>query len=401
MAVDAESFLDQVNRLPFDFYRRQRERGSVHWDAGMNAWMVYGYDECRTVMTDEATYAHPYHQFKGAAEVQGGPRGILMLRGDEHRAVHRFMLQHFSPKVVTGYREGFIGPLVKRWIDRIESRSEIDLAAYVFEQLPSDVIAAMLGLGWDDEELLEQCKVWNDAIMAWSETFGEDPDILEQALQAAQNLEDVLLPVIRDRRDDPQDDFISVLWREGPGLLDPWGEREILAQCRVLFFAGSETTAHFLANVAHVLVEEPDWQQRLRDHPDEIPSFVEEILRFYGVIHFRVRVAAEDTILGGQRIAAGDRIHPVNMSANRDPAHFDAPDEIRPGRDNIRSHVAFNIGPRFCIGANLARAEAVEVIEQLLDRFASITWDGSSPQPQFRGHMPRSFRPLHVSLQAS
>lgn len=393
-----ESYLDYVDRSPYGYYRRMQEQGSVYWDDRMRAWLVFGYDECRRVETDEQTFAHPYHQFAGAADVQGGPRGILMLRGHEHQAMHRFMLAHFSPRVVAGYRDSFIRALVDRWLGTIDPSRPVDLAGEVFEQLPSDVIAAMLGLEWADEALLQRCKHWNDAIMRWSETFGEDEAILAEALDAAKGLEETILPVIRARRQEPRDDFISVLWREGPRLLNPWTEREVLAQCRVLFFAGSETTFHFLNNVTHALVDHPEHQARLREQRDEIPAYVEELLRFYGVIHFRVRVAAQDVELGGVTIKQGDRVHPINSAANRDPHQFDNPDAIEPGRPQIKSHLAFNIGPRFCVGANLARAESVEVVEALLRRYESLSWAPGSEPGQFLGHMPRSFRPLHVQL---
>ena len=46
--------------------------------------------------------------------------------------------------------------------------------------------------------------------------------------------------------------------------------------------------------------------------------------------------------------------------ANRDPAHFDQPDEFQVTRDT-RKHIAFGAGPHFCAGAFASRALVADV----------------------------------------
>lgn len=396
--MTSQSYLDLIDHEPWDFYEAMRAKGPVHWDERMDAWLVFGFEEAKEVITNEDVFAHPYHEFAGANEVQGGPRGILMLRGEEHHRMHRFLLSLFSIREVDRYRERVIDPLVRRWFDRGGGARDIDLSASIYEQLPSDVIGGLLGLDLHDDQLMRNCRAWNDSIMKWSETFGEDEAILAEALEAAEHLESVILPVIRARQQEPADDFISRLWEAGPEVLEPWTEREVLAQCRVLFFAGSETTAHFLNNITYVLIDRPDWQDRLKTERDLIPAFVEETLRLFGTIHFRVRVAAADVNLGGVQIRKGDRVHPINASANRDPRQFHHPDDIDASRKRPKSHLAFNVGARFCIGANLGRGEAIAVVEELLNRYDSLEWQTGAEEPRFLGHMPRSYRPLNVTL---
>ena len=164
---------------------------------------------------------------------------------------------------------------------------------------------------------------------------------------------------------------------------------------RVLLFAGSETTAHLIRNAIYHLLENDDLRRLLTAQPERVGVFVEEILRYYGVIHFRIRDAAADVELNGCPIKKGDRIHAVLSAANRDPARFEHPDSFDMDRVNPRDHLAFGIGPRMCVGANLARAEAVEVVHQILNRFPGLRWDDENPVPsRMIGHMPRSYRPL-------
>jgi cytochrome P450 len=82
---------------------------------------------------------------------------------------------------------------------------------------------------------------------------------------------------------------------------------------------------------------------------------------------------------GGTAIAAGDRVHPVNAAANRDPARYGCPDSLDLDRRGFASHLAFNVGPRHCVGAALARLEAVEAIAALLRR---VPADRPRPDPR-------------------
>ena len=399
--IDVESYLDYVDTDPYEYYSRQLQAGPIHWDDGMRAWLVFGYAESRYVATQSDVFGHPYHDFKGAEQVQGGTRGILMLQGEEHERMHSFLLSHFSPATVRRYRDTLIRPLVERRLHAIDGRLRLDLAAEFAAKLPSDVIAALLGLDWHDEELLAKCRAWNHSIFRWSETFGENEAVLEESLLAAAELEKVLMPVIRARRNDPQDDLISVLWKLGPGIISPWGEAEVLAQCRVLFFAGSDTTAHFLRNSFYVLATHPELQEELRDDEERIARFADEVLRYYSPVHFRVRVALQDTEIAGVRIKAGDRIHPMNAAADRDPRHYPDPNKIDIDRRPLRDHLAFHVGPRFCVGAALARAEGLECILRLLDRVRDFGLDVAAEPPRYLGHMPRSHRPINVVMRAS
>ena len=68
------------------------------------------------------------------------------------------------------------------------------------------------------------------------------------------------------------------------------------------------------------------------------------------------RTAAQDVEIGGQLIREGDRVLINAVAANRDPARFPDPDEIRFDRGHS-GHVAFGVGPHRCVGSHLARME--------------------------------------------
>jgi cytochrome P450 len=80
-----------------------------------------------------------------------------------------------------------------------------------------------------------------------------------------------------------------------------------------------------------------------------------------------------DTTLGGVDLAAGARLLLLWGAANRDPSHFDEPDDFRLDRGvEGKGHITFGKGAHFCVGAALARLEARIVLAHLLDHTSTL-----------------------------
>jgi cytochrome P450 len=87
---------------------------------------------------------------------------------------------------------------------------------------------------------------------------------------------------------------------------------------------------------------------------------------------FMRRTLAVDTVLGGQAMRAGDKVAMFYWAANRDPAHFAAPDTFDVRR-TPNHHVGFGgPGPHFCLGAHLARREMTVMFRELLTRAPEV-----------------------------
>ncbi len=136
--------------------------------------------------------------------------------------------------------------------------------------------------------------------------------------------------------------------------------------------AGNETTASLIASATLLLLRHPDELARVTADPALVPNLVEEALRLESPVQALFRVATGETELGGVRIPAGARLAVLYASANRDAAQFPDPHRFDVRRENARSHLAFGRGEHFCIGAALARKEAVVAFETLLPRLRGL-----------------------------
>ncbi|MGW4735984.1 cytochrome P450 [Streptomyces shenzhenensis] len=95
----------------------------------------------------------------------------------------------------------------------------------------------------------------------------------------------------------------------------------------------------------------------VRDDPSTVEDAVEEVSRSTSVLHAGfVRVAVQDTIIGGRLVRRGEHMVTSLLAANHDPALLDGGEDLDVTRGRC-SHVAFGHGIHHCLGATLARLE--------------------------------------------
>ena len=132
--------------------------------------------------------------------------------------------------------------------------------------------------------------------------------------------------------------------------------------------AGNDTTTNPMSSGMYRIVTNPGLERRLREDREAIGNFVEEVLRFDSPIQGLWRRVTRDTRLGDTELPAGSMVVLRFGAANRDPRKFAEPDDLDVERGNARQHMAFGVGPHFCIGNQLARAELRTAFNLLLDR---------------------------------
>ena len=386
------SLLDVRDVNPYPIYERLREAGSVVWDDGMRAWLVLDHEGCAFVERREDLFAEPTRSLPGAAEITG-PREFRSLVGEPHRRLHQYLSHRWQPAAVEPYRDEFVRPIVKRRVAAAAAAGRFELWQDVASLIPVAVIARIIGLPAADEEL-RRYKAWMDAVLGWRHTYGREPERVEAAIDASRRLDGALIDLVRLRREEPADDLVSGLWEIGPTIGEDWGERDVLDNLKPLFEAGAETTALLITSAIYLLFgEAATLRNRVLGGGADTARFVDEVLRHTTVVHWRARVATEDIELGGVAIHAGDRVHPINAAANRDPARWPDPARFDIDRARLPTHLAFNVGPRHCSGSHLARVEAAETILGLFREMPGLRPDPAAAPPIYAGYVTRAWKP--------
>ena len=411
------SFLSTYDKDPYGFYgeaiARQQADGPVFWDEGLQAWLVTSYEACKDVLKrDDTSFFMPERlgeSRKILEEAQGGPRQILLMTGEDHTRMHNLWLRMFSPRRAEEWRTAVIRPIIDSLVDRFIAKGRADLVADFTNLLPIRVIAAIAGLPWQDDEWLAECKRLNDAVNAFfaarlglSKTGdpAEQQKVNDAALAASRKLNDMIMPFVEARRDGQGDDLISQMWREGKEALADFGAIEARAAVRVMVQTGSDTATYAMTNALYLLLTQPEARRQVVAGGEPAASrFVEESIRLHGTVHFRSRVAIEDTTIAGCPVMKGEAVMPLIATANRDPAWYHDADRIDLERKTARDHLGFHYGIRMCVGAALARAEILEAVQRLLVRLPDMALDSAAEAPRMRGWLFRSFRPLNVMFK--
>ena len=120
--------------------------------------------------------------------------------------------------------------------------------------------------------------------------------------------------------------------------------------------------------------------------PSTCATAIEELLRFVSPVHAVPAHRDHGTRCSGdQHVRAGDKVVIWYGAANRDPGVFADPHALDLQR-HPNPHVAFGVGPHFCLGAHLARLEIVEMLRHLLDRAPDLTVTGRADPGRVQLH---------------
>ena len=166
--------------------------------------------------------------------------------------------------------------------------------------------------------------------------------------------------------------FTSDLLLARDGDLSALTHQEVTQIVYELLFAGHETTTGLIGNAARRLLMERHAWEEICGNPALIPNAIEEVLRFDSSVIAWRRRTTQAVEIGGVSVPADANVLLLLGSANRDPAVFENPDHFDIHRRNAKEHLSLGYGAHYCLGAPLARLEALVVLEELSARLLSL-----------------------------
>jgi len=319
----------------------------------------------------------------------GDHKMMLMADPPLHTRMRRMVSRQFTPAAARALRPR-IEELATQIVDEVAERGSCDLVTDVAGEMPSFVIAELLGIPLEDGRELYHL---TETLHAASSAVG-----IEAQQAAFGQMFGYASQVYADKQANPGDDLATLL---ASGTLEerPVDEVDFFLWFLLLVDAGGDTTRNLVGGGILALLEHPDQLAALRADVDGLlPSAIEELLRYVSpVVHMRRR-ATRDLELRGVPIAEGDRVVMYYGAANRDPEVFDRPHDLDLAR-SPNHHVAFGGGgPHFCLGAHVARLEIEALLREVLTRLDDLapageaTWLASNfiSGPT---HLPVTFRP--------
>ncbi|MCA2225740.1 cytochrome P450 [Nonomuraea aurantiaca] len=348
--------------VPAAYRELRAEKGitRVRTRVGDEIWLVSGYEDARKLFADPRLgRSHP--EPEKAARVSGsallgGPQGDSATEKADNERMRRLFMPSFSARRMKALSD-HVGTLVDERLDHLATLTPpADLHAELSFPLPVLVICQLLGVPFEDRAY-------------FSGVSSRMGDVADEAkgMAAREELGAYMAGLIERKRHEPGEDVLSDL----AGVLDDDGRVAQLAGG--LLFAGHETTVNRIDYGVLFLEANPDQRALLKADPGRAPAAVEEILRMASPsLHGLPRYAHGDIEIGGVTIRRGEAVLIMPGAANRDERIYSDPDTFDVGRKSLDPHLSFGYGPRYCIGASLARVELEGVFSRLYQRFPDL-----------------------------
>jgi cytochrome P450 len=393
--------LDPANRAdPYPLYETCRKRGPIQLPAS-NVIVFSAARDCDEVLRHPASSSNRWNSTIAQRQLAAGawskppvPPGFLFLDPPDHTRLRKLVSKAFAPKVVNALEPGIIA-MVDRLLDRIAERGHFDVIADLAYPLPVAVICRLLGVPIEDEPMFSRASgLLAEALDPFVAITGAPSGKLEERMKAVRWLRAYFHELIERRRSDPGDDLLSGLIAvEESG--DQLTEEEIVSTCNLLLIAGHETTVNLIANAILAMLRHPGQWTALGADAGRASAVVEETLRYDPPVQLAGRNALEDIVIGDTAVAKGDTMLVLLAAAQRDPAEFDRPDTFDPDRGTLR-HLAFGRGVHYCLGAPLARLEAVVALAAVTARFPGARLDS---EPHYKTNVTlRGLSALSVAV---
>jgi cytochrome P450 len=260
-------------------------------------------------------------------------------------------------RAMAGCDAAMVESYTSEWMDSFSKRTResaglFDAVTDLACPLPEAFTGLMLGLDNEETQRLISMR----------------PDNRTQLTQSWPSVTSCFEQIVRDGRRGKREGVLGALYSLSGD--DALSDAEMVGLLRLLWFAGTSTSTHFLPSMLLLMLRRPDVSGGIRSDRRLLQSFINEALRMEGPTGVLPRKAVEDYELEGVKIPANAMVKICILAANGDPAAFPEPRSIRYNR--TAASVAFGHGIHFCLGAMIAKTMAATVAGFLMDRFPDM-----------------------------
>ena len=354
MTVDLlDPVLYQSN--PHEVWAWMRANEPVYRDEKNKLWGITRHADVMDVERRSSVFSS---QGVYRAVLSPGESNMIAQDDPRHRQ-QRMLVQPQLTHAGVATRTAEVEALVAELVAEAVLLGEFDVVELLAGQLPARLTARLLGF---PEEMWPQVKSWSERLMR-TDMRDRDPLIMNEFIDANREFLAAMMPIMEEVTACPQNDFMSI-WSHAEIDGQKLPPEAIFHEVGLFIAGGAETTRTAISHGIRAFIDHPEQWEELAATPELIDSAVEEVLRWVTPLNNFFRMALTDDVVGGQPIAAGDRIIMLYPSANRDESVFDDPLAFNIHR-NPNPHLSFGFGTHLCIGANLARLVLTTMFREL------------------------------------
>ncbi|SDD88118.1 cytochrome P450 [Actinokineospora iranica] len=349
---------------PYPAYARLRRDEPVSWVPEARQWLVTGWDDVHTVLTDTARFTtdQPGSPLLGLC---GGPP-MLLREGESHQDVREAFQHDYAAHRVTDHVDTVVRPVAHQVADEVFPSGRADLAGDYFEPVAVTAVTRLFGLDVGGADTMRH---WGEALANVANDFGRDPTVHSAAAEALSEDRGVTA-LVKRLRGQPDGSGISHLLHANRRPGDPRPEADVLPVLKHL--ALSTLEPGWLAGwTLAALWAAPDQLTAVRADRSLLGVAVYEALRWSAPVGVLGRRTTCPVTLGGQAIPADSMIAAAIASANRDETAFTEPERFDLHRD-VRLHLGFGTGPHHCPAHPLVTAVARTALDVLFDRLPGV-----------------------------
>jgi cytochrome P450 len=345
-----------------DLFRRQPTL-DIELPDGTAAIAVTRQCDVRTVLSDNR-FSRAQFQTRTLWASSGSSLALVTSDPPSHTARRRAIQGWFTSRKAEQAR-----PVIEHVADQLigdvlAAGPPADIYARFCHPFPNLVHMNLLGLDIADLPYLAPRMT-----VAWSSGHYRDDEVAKATLDLRDYFES---QVSRSRRGASAGGLIDALVHDDSA--SRLTDAEIVALSMGLLISGAETTGCHLAMGLIEVLQQPGLPDALRRNPGQIPTTVEELLRWmwFGGTAGRAHVAMAEVKLHDRLISCGQVVVPMVDVANRDRDVFPDADRFCPER-SPNPHLGFGHGPHRCVGMSYARVELQVGLRVVLSRLDELS----------------------------
>ena len=314
----------------------------------------------------------------------------LLADHDHHRLVRKVVSPAFSRNVVEDIQRR-IKPDIVKLLDGLKDKKEFDYIEEVAANIPFISITRMIGLPekyWDEFKpvVMDFTKTWNPTI---------SDEEREAARQSSNRAIDIIQEMLEERRNQPQeDDFLSMMLKVEKEN-DDFNEWDIITLVLALIGAGAETTKHAQQWAVYAFLKNPEQIAPALESDASFSNAFTELNRWgmRSKMGF-ARYVPKDMDVLGQPLHKGQMVLLMPHLDYHDPAKYDQPEKLDVKRV-FSPDLTFGYGPRYCIGAALAKRQLFLTMTELFKQFPNLEL-AEEPERDTNTHNTISLKRLMV-----